>query len=188
MEFNTVLFIGKPGSGKGTQALLLKEKTGWDIFSSGDMFRDINKQDTFIGRKMRAEHEQGLLAPNWFATYLFQKTVFALPGDAGVIFDGFGRKVPEAKLVVEILNWLERPFRAVHVKVSNEEVCTRLIKRRDTAGRADDHSIEKRLLEYREYTEPSIEVFREAGMLLEIDGEQTPEAVATAIAEALHLK
>jgi adenylate kinase len=186
MEFNTVLFIGKPGSGKGTQASLLKEKTGWDIYASGDMFRAINKEDSFIGR-MKAEHEQGILAPQWFATYLFQKTIFSVPHETGVIFDGFGRKVPEAKLVIEILNWLERPFRAVHIKVSDEKIIERLTKRRGEADRADDHSIEKRLEEYREYTEPSIEVFREAGMLVEVAGDTGVDEVAKAIQDALHL-
>ncbi len=177
MDLNTVLLIGKPGSGKGTQATLLAEKTGWKTIASGDLFRALMKEETPVGRKMREEIEQGLLAPDWFAMYLFQKSTLELPVDQGVIFDGFGRKVPEAKVVIDVLNWLGRPFTAVHVKVSDEEIMDRLTKRRAVSGRADDHAIEKRLDEYRIFTEPSIEIFRHADRLIEVNGEGDINAI-----------
>jgi adenylate kinase len=185
MDLNTVLFLGKPGSGKGTQANLLQIKTDWPIFSSGDMFRALAKEDTVPGRKFRADMHDGLLAPDWFAAYFFEKTILAHPEEQGVIFDGFGRKPPEAKLVIEILKWLGRPFRAVHVKVSDEEIVNRLQKRAETSGRVDDKAIEKRLEEYRAFTEPSIEVFREAGVLVEVQGEGNVEEIQAEIRKQL---
>lgn len=185
MELNTVLFIGKPGSGKGTQAALLSEATGFKVTASGDLFRALMKEETEVGRKMKSEVEQGLLAPDWFAMYLFQKSVLNLPSSEGVIFDGFGRKVPEAKVVVEVLNWLGRPFKAVHVKVSDAEIIERLGKRAAVSGRADDHAVEKRLEEYRFYTDPSIEVFREAGALVEVNGEGEVATIQSDIRSAL---
>lgn len=187
MDVNTVLFIGKPGSGKGTQAALLAEKTGFSVIASGDLFRALMKEDTDVGRKMREEVEKGLLAPDWFAMYLFQKSVLGLPSDSGVLFDGFGRKVPEAKVVVDVLNWLGRPFTAIHVKVSDEEIVDRLGKRSAVSGRADDLAVEKRLEEYRIYTEPSIEVFRDAGRLIEVNGEGEVAAIQKDIRARLGL-
>ena len=188
MEFNTILLIGKPGSGKGTQAKLLSDATHWPVLVSGDMFRALSKEDSFIGKKTKAENDAGLLGPEWWATYFFQKAILTHPQNEGVIFDGFGRKVPEAKIVIEVLNWLERPFKAVHIKVSDSEIIDRLQKRSAVSGRADDGAIEKRLEEYRTFTDPSIEVFREAGKLVEIDGEGSVEEIQQRIREAVGLK
>lgn len=185
MDIRTAIFVGKPGSGKGTQAKLLAEKTGWHVLASGDAFRAIAAEDSAVGRKVKAETEQGFLMPPWFASYLFQKSIFAIPADEGVVFDGFGRKVPEAELVRDVLHWLERPFRVVHIAVSDELVIDRLTKRREVSGRADDHNIEKRLDEYRIHTEPSIEVFHRAGELVEVDGSLPPEEVHAAIMRAI---
>jgi adenylate kinase len=187
MNLNTILFIGKPGSGKGTQTALLSEKTGWPVFASGDMFRALAKEETLAGQKYRKDMEAGLLAPDWYAAYFFQKTILPQSPEQGVIFDGFGRKLPEAKLVIEILNWLERPFRALHVKVSDEEIVDRLEKRGATSGRVDDSAIQKRLEEYRTFTEPCIELFREAGVLVEVNGEGAVDAIHADIRAKLGL-
>lgn len=188
MDLNTILFIGKPGSGKGTQAALMSEKTGWPITVSGNLFRALIKGDDHVAALMREEHEKGYLAPDWFATYLFQKSILPVPPEQGILFDGFGRKVPEAKTVVDVLTWLNRPFRAVHIKVSDEEIISRLTKRSEVSGRADDHAVEKRLEEFRTYTEPSVEVFRDAGALVEVNGEGSVEDIHAAICEQLGLK
>ncbi|MDB5265094.1 MAG: adenylate kinase [Parcubacteria group bacterium] len=185
MNSKIILLIGKPGSGKGTQAKLLSEKTGWKVISSGDVFRAIMQEDSVVGRKAKEVVDKGLLMPPWFASYLFQKAIFALPDTEGVIFDGFGRKVVEAQQVLEILEWLGRPFDAIHIKVSDEDVIKRLTLRREVSGRADDHAIEQRLDEYRIHTEPSVEVFRKAGSLIEIDGSPTPEEISKEIDTAL---
>jgi adenylate kinase len=188
MNVNTVLFLGKPGSGKGTQAKLLSEKTGWKAISSGDMFRALAHEDSLASRKYTEEGNRGLLAPDWFATYLFQKTILTYPENEGIIFDGFGRKVPEAENVVDVLTWLERPFTAIHVKVSDEEIVTRLTKRAAVSGRADDAMIEKRLEEYRTFTEPCIEVFRTAGKLIEVNGEGAVEDIQKEIRAKLEIE
>jgi len=188
METRTIFFIGKPGCGKGTQAKLLSEKTGWPVFAAGDLFRAIAKKDTPVGHKTKEVDEQGLLQPPWFAMYLYLDSLFSIPDGQSVIFDGFNRKVPEAELVVDSLKWLGRPFAILEIKVSDEEVQKRLALRKNIEGRTDDSVIDERLKEYREYTEPAIEVFRKAGTLIEINGEQTPEAIAEDIRKALGIK
>lgn len=185
MQSHTIFFIGKPGCGKGDQTKMLSAKTGWKILSSGDGFRAIATEDTPVGRKMKSEMNAGLLAPHWFAAYLFLKNLFSLSEDESVIFDGFSRKLPEAELAVESLGWINRPFVALHLKVSDEEIKHRIELRKEKEGRADDNAVDERLKEYRTYTEPVIEMFREKGMLIEIDGERAREPIADDIYKAL---
>jgi len=188
MKTQTIFFIGKPGCGKGDQAKLLSEKTGWPIRSTGGEFRTMATEDTPLGRKVESEMNAGFLMPHWLAEYLFLKELFSLPDDSGVIFDGFSRTLPEAELVVESLAWLNRPFSVLYLKVSDEELKHRLALRKGIEGRADDDVVDKRLKEYREHTEPAVELFRDKGMLIEIDGERAREPIAGDILKALGIR
>ncbi len=183
----TVFFVGKPGSGKGTQAKLLSEKTGWKIIGSGEQFRALAAEKNPLGEKIKSIIDAGILTPHWFPMYLFLKAVFSVPSSEGVIFDGFSRRVPEAELVTNALTWFDRPFVVFHLRVSDEEVQRRLELRRSVENRADDHAIPKRIEEYYENTEKAIEIFRTAGVLIDIDGERTPEQIAEDIRGKLGL-
>lgn len=188
METRTILFIGKPGCGKGDQAKLLSEKTGWKILSSGDSFRSIATEDTPVGRKIKLEMNSGLLAPDWFAIYLFLKNLFSLSENESIIFDGFGRRAPEAEFVIESLSWINRPLSVLHLNVSDEEIKNRIALRKEIQGRADDKVVDERLKEYYEYTEPALGKFRTADMVIEINGEQTREEIAVDVQKALNIK
>lgn len=185
----TIFFIGKPGCGKGTQARLLAERTGWPIRASGAQFREIAKEVTAVGRKIKNEIDNGQLAPHWFAMYLYQRALFSLPEDSNVIFDGFNRKVPEAQLIIDSLNWLDRRFTVIEINISDESVRERLMGRCKKSGRLDDHQdiVEERLEEYAEYTTKALDIFRDLGVLITIDGEPSPKEVAVSVAEALKL-
>lgn len=185
MKTHTIFFIGKPGCGKGTQAKLLSEKTGWKIMSAGDTLRTMATLDTPVGRKMKSQMSAGLLMPSWLPTYLFLKDIFSLPDGASVIFEGFNRKIHEAEIIRESLAWLERPFSVVYLRVSDKEIRRRLALRKEIEDRADDHAVDERLKEYYSHTEPVVEVFRKAGAIIELDGEQTTEEIAAGINAAL---
>lgn len=187
MDTRTIFFIGKPGSGKGDQAKLLSKTTGWKVVTPGEQFRTMATEDTPVGKKVKEEMSAGLLLPYWLAEYLFLKNIFLLKEDENIILDGFGRKVPETGIMIEALAWLGRPFTAVHLKVSDEEIRHRLSLRKEIEGRADDNVVDERLKEYRLHTEPSMEKFREAGNLIEINGEQSREAIAGDIRAALKI-
>jgi|SRR6185437_8396712 len=187
METRTIFFVGKPGCGKGTQAKLLSDRTGWPTISAGKQFRAIAEEDTPIGHKVRAEIDAGLLMPHWFAMYLYQKALFALKADDSVIFDGFNRKVPEAELIVASLMWLSRPFMVINLIISDDTVRSRLAIRKETDHRADDSVVEARLSEYYQFTEAALAIFEANGTLIEIDGEQESSKIAADIASALHL-
>ncbi len=186
-DTRTIFFLGKPGCGKGTQAKSLAEKTGWSIVSSGDQFRKIATEDSPVGRKVRAEIDAGLLAPHWFAMYLYQKALFSIPEGASAIFDGFNRKPEEAQLVVESLAWLGRSFTVINLIISDEMVHERIKVRSESQSRADDNSVHTRIEEYDMYTKPAIDLFRAAGELIDIDGAQTKENITKDIMEALNI-
>ena len=141
-----------------------------------------------MGHKVKEENDAGLLQPHWFAMYLFLKTLFSIPGETSVIFDGFCRKVPEAELVIDSLRWLNRSFTVLNVQISDDTVLRRLALRKGVEGRADDSVVDERLKEYHPCTEPALEVFRTAGVLVDIDGEPTPEDIAIAVRTTLNIK
>jgi adenylate kinase len=185
-ETRTIFFIGKPGCGKGTQAKLLAEKTGWQVISAGGQFRAIAAEDTPVGRKIKSEIDAGILAPHWFAMYLYLKALFGVEDiTEPIIFDGFNRKIPEAELVIDSLKWLGRKPTIIKIRVSDEEVRRRLEGRKTIEGRADDHAVDERMKEFYEYTDPAVHLFDKAGILIEVNGEQSPEAIAADIAAAL---
>ncbi|MFZ2167515.1 MAG: nucleoside monophosphate kinase [Minisyncoccia bacterium] len=180
-EPRTIFFIGKPGCGKGTQAKLLAQTTGWQVMSAGNQFRAIATEDTPVGHKIKSTIDGGDLAPHWFAMYLYLKALFGVNETTSVIFDGFNRKVPEAELAIDSLKWLGRNFTVLNINVSDEEVEKRLALRKEAEGRVDDNVVEERLKEYHEHTDPAIELFRKAGELIDIDGERTVEEIAADI-------
>lgn len=188
METRTIFLIGKPGCGKGDQAKLLSEKTGWKVVTPGEQFRAMSAEDTPVGRKVKSVNDAGLLQPHWLAEYLFLKNLFLLSEEEGVIFDGFSRKVPEAEIVIDSLTWLNRPFSVLYLHVSDDEILRRIALRKDIEGRVDDTVVDERLKEYREHTEPVVEMFRSKGMLIEIDGERSREAIAEDIRKVLNIQ
>jgi adenylate kinase len=187
METRTIFFLGKPGSGKGTQAKLLATKTGWPMFSSGALYRQIALEDTPAGRKTAEVIDNGYLMPPWFSMYLFQKSLFSLPAEASAIFDGFNRKIYEAELVIDSMKWLGREFAVINIEISDAEVQKRLALRKDIEGRADDNTVDTRLQEYTVHTIPALMLFQQSGTLITINGEQSREAIAEDIAQALTL-
>ena len=187
MAPQTIFFIGKPGSGKGTQAELLAKATGWPVKVTSDGLREIIAGGGKVGQKLKETIDAGILTPSWFPGYVFLKWLFALKEDEGVIFDGFNRKPAEAQLVTEALAWIGRPYVMLHLDVSDEEVRKRLSLRAQNSGRADDHAVDKRMEEYYGNTEGSIGYLRTTGKVIEINGEGAVEDIAAAIRTALNL-
>lgn len=179
MKYNTVVMIGKPGSGKGMQSNLLSDDTGFQVFSTGDRFREIQKEDSLRGRKTSEIMNSGQLMPHWFAAYLFQEAILGLREEEGIVFEGTARKKPEAILFNEIMEWLNRPYIAVNLKVSDEVVVERLLKRREIEGRADDteDKIKVRLKVYQDEIAESMDFFKSQKTLVELDGNREPEEI-----------
>jgi len=189
MDINTYLMVGRPGSGKGTQGKLLADFLDAQLFSTGDTFRAWAKDGSYTGTRLRAAMEAGELLPNWLASFTFERVVFGLEPADKIVFEGACRTGPEAELFNDIANWLPRPYKAVYLRISEEEAWKRLLERAHSSGRADDVDtvIKKRFEEYKAKNEAVIEHFRKVGTLVEIDGEHSVEEVQQSIRKALGL-
>ena len=188
-DINTFLMVGRPGSGKGTQAKLLAEKMGAKLFSTGNHFRAWAAGESYVGRRLKGAMEAGELLPNWLASYTFEKIIFELEPEDKIVFEGAWRTGPEAVLFDEIAKWLPRPYTAVYLNISEEEAWRRLVQRSKDSGRADDNEevIRKRFEEYKKKNEAVIEHFRSVGTLVEIFGERPIDEVHLDILKSLNI-
>ncbi len=185
---NTVLLMGLPGSGKGTQAKKLAERLGWTHFSTGDTFKELREGEGPLAARVKETYDAGLYAPDWFATYLFEDTVLNLPKEQGIVCEGYPRTLPQAEIFDDTFSWLDRPYRAVYLLVREEEALRRQIERAKVENRTDSatpEQVQVRFEQYRANTEPLLNYFREKGVLVEVDGEKTPEEVQEEIAKAI---
>jgi adenylate kinase len=147
---NIILF-GPPGSGKGTQALLLKEKYNLLHVSTGDMFRAHTKNNTPLGIKVKEIMDSGELVPDSITIEMLEEEVRNNQGVAGFIFDGFPRTVPQAEaLDAFLLAKGEKIDAVIQLDVSEEEIKSRIAEREKVSGRLDDAATKllKRLDEY----------------------------------------
>lgn len=187
MEKPIVFLIGKPGSGKGTQAHLLSKVTGWPVVGTSSGLREIVAEGGFVGRKLKETMDAGLLTPYWFAAYVYLKTLFSIPEGGNLIFDGASRTLPEAEIVTESLKWLGKPFHIFYLHVPDEEVHKRISLRKEKENRRDDHVVDKRLEEYYASTKEAIEFYRKIGVLTEIDGHRPRDIIADEIRRILNV-
>lgn len=189
MTSQTIIILGRSGSGKGTQAELLKKllEPGLYIYA-GDLFRELSEFDTVAGKKIKADLETGGLPPEWIAAFLWQKElVYGIHGSENIIIDGSPRRLDEAKEIDEVLNWLDRTnIKVVLIDITEDEAVKRLLKR----GRADDteESIRSRLSWFNTETMPAIEYYEKSGRLVKVDGLGSVEEIHERIKQDLELQ
>ena len=184
----SVLLTGRPGSGKGTQATLLAQKYGWTHFSTGELFKELRGGEGELAERVRTEFDAGRLLPDWFASYLFEHEMLSLSPERGVVFDGYPRSRAQAEIFDSVMSWLGRPYVAIDLVVSDEEVTKRMLSRAEIEHRPDSGTVEQiqaRLRVYDEHTAPVLSYLEEKGALRVIDGSKTPEEVEAAIAAIL---
>ncbi len=185
-KFKVVIVLGKSGSGKGTQVEKLAEKYKLKIISSGNLLRQRQAQDDFVGRRIGEIIDAGGLVPTPVIFHMWLHELEAAREDktiSGVIFEGSPRKLYEAWMLDETLwfYYVDANEVILHLDISDEEAQKRLLER----GRVDDtkEAILERLLWYREQVMPAVNYYKEKGKLIEIAGEQSIEDVAREIAE-----
>jgi adenylate kinase len=185
----TIVFLGRSGSGKGTQAEKLMKYLGEaDVLYivTGNLFRALATKESVIGRKVARELKSGELPPDWLATTLWQhELVEKLVSDQQTIFfDGALRRVPEAVALDAMLEWLGRPpVIPVLIDVTRQEAFKRLKLRQ----RSDDtdEAINRRLDWYDQDVIKVVKYYEELGRLKRVDGMPPPDKVFQNLLRAL---
>ena len=180
MMRNIVIF-GAPGSGKGTQSDLMIEHYGLGHISTGDVLREEIKKGTELGKTAKSYIDGGNLIPDELMVSILAKVYDGFGrGHKGVIFDGFPRTIPQAEALKKMLDERGDKIAAmIELDVPEDELMTRLIKRGQMSGRADDNeeTIKKRLVVYHSQTQPLIEWYKQEGLHHHINGLGTLERI-----------
>ena len=189
-----ICVLGKAGAGKGTQVNLLKERLGLNYIGSGELLRKRKEIKDFTGKKIADVIDKGRLVPSpvIFALWMAElEKIRNLEKNNGILIDGSPRKILEAHLIEEAVNWYgwSDNFKIMIIDISDEEAVARLLKRAEIEGRADDteEGIRKRLGWYKDEVEPVIEFFEKKGSVVKINGEQSVEDVYNEIIQRLKL-
>lgn len=213
-----IVFLGAPGSGKGTQAQRLMADFSMVQVSTGDLLREAVKAGTALGVKAKAKMDAGELVSDEIVLELIRERLSAPDTRKGFILDGFPRNVAQAQALGPVLAGVgQRLDGVVLLNVDLDILMKRLTGRRTCsvtgkllnvhfspraeideclkAGgqliqRTDDNeqTIGNRLRVYREQTEPLVQHYQRAGLLRIVEGEGAVDDVYDRLKKALRLK
>jgi adenylate kinase len=205
-----IVFLGPPGSGKGTQSEAIRERLGVPQISTGDMLRAARKAGTPLGREADAFMSAGKLVPDEVVIGLVEERVQEPDAQKGFILDGFPRTAPQAEALSALLKRLGKPLdRVVQIDVPRELLVERATLRRtdkrtgriyhlkysppppdaELEQRADDReeTVKKRIEEYDAVTQVLSPHYERLGLLRRVDGVGKPEVITARVLEALGL-
>lgn len=209
------VLLGRPGSGKGTQARRISSQRNIPAISTGDLFRQAVVENTPLGKRFKGFLDQGLLVPDDLVLSIISERLAAVDCKDGFLLDGFPRTIGQAEALSD---WLEREGKpldaALNMAVPDAALVERAMGRRfcascgasfhvkfaspkqegicDACGgalaqRADDKDdvVRARVVEYTEKTAPLLGFYRSRGVLIEVDGLGSLAEVAQRIDHAL---
>jgi len=195
------VLLGAPGSGKGTQAGIISERLGIAHVASGDLFREAASRGDEVGEQAKSYMDKGLLVPDEITIRMILERIAAPDCAKGFILDGFPRTLEQAEALDTALKERGQAIdRVFYIEVDTEELVRRLSGRficrgcqmpynevssppkvagkcdlcgGDLYQRHDDlpETVRKRIEVYFTETAPLIGYYKEAGKLVEIDGE-----------------
>jgi adenylate kinase len=179
------IIFGAPGAGKGTYSSRLQTKLGVEVIATGDIFRELMKEDSELGRKVRGYVEKGLLVPDEVVVEVLKQRLSKIPEGKGFILDGYPRTLEQAKILdstkIDVILLLDVPDWIIIERLSSRRICRncgavyniRFLKpkvegicdkcRGPLYQRSDDNPevIKERLKVYQDQTRPLLEYFKE---------------------------
>jgi adenylate kinase len=183
-----MILMGPPGAGKGTQAKVVADHFGIPAISTGDIFRANVSKGTELGVEAKRYMEAGEYVPDKVTNLMVRNRIDEPDADPGFLLDGYPRTLAQVEELDGMVTFTGHSLDAVVVlTVDEDELVNRLLERAEKEGRADDTEevIRRRQEVYAEQTEPLIEVYREHGILVEIDGMGEVDEVTRRIFDAL---
>lgn len=166
----SLVLIGPPGVGKGTQAARLREEFELTHIATGDLLREHRAHDTALGRQASEYMTTGRLVPDDLVVAMVRERIEASPR---FVLDGFPRTLPQARALADALEQAGRELTAVvFIDAPDETVVKRIAGRAD--GRDDDDvdTVRRRLEQFHRSTAPVIDYYAQLGLLHRIDASQ----------------
>ena len=179
-----VVLLGPPGCGKGTQAALLAEELGIPAISTGEMLRAAVAAGSELGEKVEGVMASGALVDDALMAEVVKNRLSQSDAALGFLLDGYPRTTSQAETLDSILEGVPKELdHVLFVNVPQDVLIERAVARR----REDDREevVRERLRVYCEKTAPLIDLYRQREVLREIDGDQSIEAVTTALKAAM---
>jgi len=193
-----LILLGAPGAGKGTQAEKIVEKFGIPAISTGNILRAALKEGTEMGLKAKTYMEAGQLVPDDVVIGIIKDRLKEKDCENGFILDGFPRTIPQAQaledagIVMDKVLDIEVPDEKITARMSGRRVCAKcansyhmLYKQPKVEGvcdacggelvqRKDDapETVQARLKEYHEMTEPLKDFYSNLGKLVIVEGQE----------------
>lgn len=176
--------MGPPGAGKGTQAVGLAQSIAGVHISTGDIFRHNVAAQTELGKQAQAYMDAGQYVPDEITNAMVRDRLSQRDATSFVL-DGYPRTADQVAELDDILVSLGAELDGVIslVVADREELVQRMIKRAETSGRADDTEevIRRRQDVYDSETAALVPMYRERGLVHEVDGVGTIDEVAQRI-------
>ncbi|TGK07774.1 adenylate kinase [Leptospira semungkisensis] len=185
---NSIIFMGPPGAGKGTQAKILCDTLGIPQISTGDILRAAVKNGTAMGLEAKKFMDAGDLVPDSVVIGIIKDRLVEPDCKNGFLLDGFPRTVEQADALDKILNGEGVKIkRAINLEVPDAELLQRLLKRAEIEGRSDDNetTIKSRLETYNKKTLPLLDYYSAKGNLSRVNGVGNLEQVTELIKKEL---
>ena len=183
------IIFGPPGSGKGTYTSRLKDRLGVEVVAMGDLFREIIKEDSELGKRVKGFVEKGLLVPDDVVSEVLKENLANIAGGRGFILDGYPRTIDQAKVLkaitsIDVIIQLSVPEAIIVERLSTRRICkscgevynVRYLKPKvdgvcDKCGgvlyqRSDDRPqvIRERIRVYERQTRPILEYYKRKGV------------------------
>ena len=180
--------MGPPGAGKGTQAKVVADHFGIPAISTGDIFRANASQGTALGKKALEYMDAGEYVPDEVTNLMVRARIDEPDAAPGFLLDGYPRTVAQVEELDGMIRHTGHELdAAVVLTVDADEIVARLLHRAQVEGRADDTEevVRRRQEVYGEQTEPLIDVYRQRGIVHEIDGMGPVDEVTKRIFDAL---
>jgi adenylate kinase len=185
------IFLGPPGSGKGTQAKLLAERMGVPAISTGDMLREAVRLETPLGLRAKAIMEAGELVSDDVVIGLIRERISRPDARGGFLLDGFPRTLAQAAALDRLLAGNGETLDAViNLLVPEATLVERMVGRAAIEGRSDDRpeTVRERLRVYSEKTAPLVDHYGGRGIRIDVDGSGSIEEVSARIDRAAAMR
>jgi adenylate kinase len=183
-----LIIFGAPGAGKGTQATRIAEAFGIPAISTGDIFRSNIKNETALGLQVKEILASGAYVPDEVTNAIVRDRLGQPDALGGFLLDGYPRTKAQVDELDDMLAAQGTSLDAViELTVDTDEVVQRLLRRAEIDGRADDTEevIRHRQAVYEDETAPLAAIYRERGLLHQVDGMGEMDEVAERIHKVL---